>query len=316
MDDRTARPQAPAIPASASRRLLAAFLAGRNPRTLAAYRADVQHFAAFLGAATVEDAARALLAGGQGRANETALRYRAHLQERGLSPATVNRRLAAVRSLVKVARVIGLVPWKLDVEPLKAEPYRDTRGPGREGFRRMLMLLEGRDDARARRARALLSLGYDLALRRGEVGALNVADVDLEAGTVAVLGKGRATKQRMTLPEPTRATLADWLEARGAEPGPLFLNFDRAGKGGRLTPASINRIVHALGRAAGLRVTYHGLRHASITRALDLSGGNVRAVQRHSRHQDVRTVGRYDDERRDLAGEIARKVAEDAREDM
>jgi integrase/recombinase XerC len=51
------------------------------------------------------------------------------------------------------------------------------------------------------------------------------------------------------------------------------------------------------------------LRHASITEALDATGGNIRAVQRFSRHKDVRVIERYDDNRQDLAGDVARKVA-------
>jgi integrase/recombinase XerC len=54
------------------------------------------------------------------------------------------------------------------------------------------------------------------------------------------------------------------------------------------------------------------VRHASITRVLDLSGGDVRAAQKFSRHRSVATVLRYDDNRRDLAGELARRLAEDS----
>jgi integrase/recombinase XerC len=296
-----------------SRRLVEAFLSGRNHRTRAAYGRDLADFAAFLGAGSPEEAARALLAGGPGTANETALTYRAHLQGRGLSPATVNRRLAAVRSLVKLARVLGLVTWTLEIPGLKSCAYRDTRGPGREGFLRMLAQLEDRTDAKALRDRAILRLGYDLALRRGEVAGLDVADVDLEAGTVAVLGKGKTQKELLTLPAPTREALAAWLTTRGTAPGPLFLNFDRAHKGVRLTGTSINRVVKALGLAVGLDVHAHGLRHAGITRALDLSGGDVRSAARFSRHARLETLQVYDDAREDLGGRLARLVADDAR---
>ena len=40
-----------------------------------------------------------------------------------------------------------------------------------------------------------------------------------------------------------------------------------------------------------------------------MTGGNVRAVQKFSRHRDVRIIERYDDNRLDLAGEVARQVA-------
>ena len=51
------------------------------------------------------------------------------------------------------------------------------------------------------------------------------------------------------------------------------------------------------------------LRHAAITEALDKTNGDVRAVQRFSRHCDVRTLQVYDDARIDLAGRVAREVA-------
>jgi len=301
------RPTGQALDAApAAPRLLAAFLAGRSPQTLRAYRKDLQDFAGFLGVATVEAIPGALLGGGQGAANELALGYRAHLQGRGLAPATVNRRLAAIRSLVKLARVVGLVPWALDVDGVRSETYRDTRGPGRQGFRLLLAALNDRTDAKGLRDRALLRLLFDLGLRRAEAVRLDVADLDLSAGTVDVLGKGRTQKARLTLPGPTREALAAWLAARGNQPGPVFTSCDRAGKGsGRLTGAAVYTIVRRLGIQAGLgKVRSHGLRHAAITEALDLTGGDVRAVQRFGRHRDLRTLQRYDDNRK-LRHEVA-----------
>ncbi len=54
------------------------------------------------------------------------------------SANTINRRLTALRSLVKLGRTLGLVSFTLEVQSVKADPYRDTRGPGRAGFRDML----------------------------------------------------------------------------------------------------------------------------------------------------------------------------------
>jgi integrase/recombinase XerC len=68
-------------------------------------------------------------------------------------------------------------------------------------------------------------------------------------------------------------------------------------------------MVRKLGQRAGLAVRPHGLRHGGITEALDLTNGNVRAVQRFSRHRDVRILSIYDDNRLDLAGNVARLVA-------
>jgi len=53
----------------------------------------------------------------------------------------------------------------------------------------------------------------------------------------------------------------------------------------------------------------HGLRHAAITTALDWTG-DLRAVQPFSRHQDVRVLTVYDDNRADLGEQVAQRVAE------
>ncbi|HJY85987.1 MAG TPA: tyrosine-type recombinase/integrase, partial [Candidatus Acidoferrales bacterium] len=276
-----------------------------------AYRQDLEDFAEFIPVSSVEEAARLLLTGGHGGANALALAYKTHLYELGLAPSTINRRLAALRSMVKLARSLGMIPWSLEVESVKSEPYRDTRGPGRDGFRRILDRLVQRTDPKGIRDIALLRCLYDLALRRAEVVGLDLEDLDLAAGTLAVLGKGRTEKSPVTLPGPTKAALEAWLAIRGPTPGPLFRSLDRARKGnGRLTGGAVYLIVRKLGRKAGLETRPHGLRHAAITEALDLTRGDVRAVQKFSRHRDVRTLERYDDARQDLAGEVAKKVAE------
>src|SRR5262249_51969475 len=96
---------------------------------------------------------------------------------------------------------------------------------------RVLAALDGRTDAKGLRDRALLRLLFDLGLRRAEAVGLDVGDLDLEAGTADVLGKGRTQKVRLTLPGPTREALAAWLAVRGPPPGPLLTSCGRAGKG-------------------------------------------------------------------------------------
>jgi len=59
------------------------------------------------------------------------------------------------------------------------------------------------------------------------------------------------------------------------------------------------------------RTTPHGLRHQGITRALDLAHGDVRKVRRFSRHAKLETLLKYDDNRVDEAGAIARMLSED-----
>lgn len=292
------------------RELMDAWLGGRSPLTVEAYRRDLLDFTAYLGADSPERATEILLGAGGGQANLVALRYRAALLERGLSPATINRKLSALRSLVKVGRTIGIVDFALDVENVRSESYRDTKGPGVAGYRAMLDALSVRQDSKGARDRAMLHLLFDLGLRRAEVVSLDLEHLDIAGESVSIMGKGRRERISLTLPEPTCEALAEWISFRGEEDGPLFTSLGKGGApGGRLTGRGLHKIVAAIGAQVGLSVWPHGLRHAAITTALDLTGGDVRSVARFSRHLDIRVLGRYDDNRSDMAGQVAALVA-------
>ena len=296
----------------AATRLVDAFLSGRNARTLIAYRQDLEGFRAFLMVEDLSHAAARLIGQGPGIANETALRYKADLRDRGLAPATINRRLAALRSMVKLARTLGLVGWTLEVSNAKSQAYRDTRGPGREGFSALLITV-GKQDAKAARDRAILRLLFDLALRRAEVVGLDVEDVDLALGEISVLGKGREQKETLSLPTLTVEVLRAWLNVHPTKTGPLFVNFDRAAKGqGRLTGAAVYYLVRRYGKLAGLKTRPHGLRHAGITEAVKLAqahGYGLEEVLDFSRHADVKTLMIYRDRERNAQGRLAELVA-------
>jgi integrase/recombinase XerC len=289
--------------------LIKAFLRGRNWRTIDAYRKDLEDFRAFLGASSIDDASKILLSRGPGQANALALAYKTHLIERGLQAATVNRRLAALRSLVKLARTLGLTLYTLQIENMKSQSYRDTRGPGRAGYLAMLDHARKAKEPKAIRDTAILHLLYDLGLRRGEVTELKLTDLDLTAGTLSILGKGRTQREALTLPSETKKALAEWLRIRGTDSIYLFHNFDPSGKTRGLTGDGLYKIIAYLGKKAGIKARPHGLRHSAITSALDLTGGNIRAVAKFSRHRNIQVLTLYDDNRSDLGGSVAAMVA-------
>jgi len=295
--------------------LVAAFLAARKPSTVRAYARDLADFAAFVGRPSAGIAVEYLVGLPAGEAHALALGYKAHMIDRRLAPATINRRLAALRSLTKLARTLGRSAWTLATEGLRSEKYRDTRGPGLDGWRRLWAEAEAAGDGpKARRDRAILRLLYDRGLRRGELVGLDLADLELGADppAVTILGKGRAERERLTINAPTARALAAWVEARGSKPGPAFVPLDPGAGLGRLTGEAVRRVVRGLGRRAGLArpARPHGLRHAAVTRALDL-GRDIRDVAQFSRHKDIRTLLIYDDRRQDVGGDIARALGDD-----
>ena len=282
---------------------------GRGPLTERAYLQDLHALRLFVGVPTLEDLAEGLVQQGLHGATALVMQFRASMRASGLAAATINRRLSTVRGLLRVARMLGLVGWSLEVEPVRAQACRDTRGPGLEGVRAIMAHLRGQSGPKALRDLAIVRLLFDLGMRRSEVVGLDLADVDLAHGTVRVLGKGRESRETMTLPGPTVEAIRAWLGHRGQAPGPLFTALDRASHGHRLTGTAVRDLVGQAGAAVGLRVRPHGLRHAAITAVLDHNGGDVRAAQRFSRHRDLRTLSIYDDNRRDLGGQMAAMIA-------
>jgi integrase/recombinase XerC len=296
--------------------LLAAFLASLRPLTLKGYLFDLGDFARWIERPTPTQAVEKLLSLDGGHANALVLQYRSALTARGLASATIGRRLAALRSVTKLARTLGRIAWSLEIRSPPLEARRDVRGPDRDGWRKLWKAAKGQGDGRqARRDRAIISLLYDLALRRTEVVTLDLADVDFEGLSIGIVGKGHTERQRLTLPKPTLNALADWVAVRGTESGAMFTRTDRGRPSAeRLGGDSIARLVARLGTLAKLArpLRAHGLRHASITAALDL-GHDIREVRKFSRHIKIDTVIQYDDNREDSAGKIAKRVAGDRR---
>lgn len=308
--------------------LAGAFFARYAGSTLRTYRLKLEAFSRWAGV-TVEVLPSTLLARGATGVHLDVERYRAYLRdERGASPATINGHLAAIRSLMRFMRRAQVCQWTLDVASEKSRAYRDTRGPGLPAVRAMLRAAARQTNQRkAARDVAIVRLLNDLGLRRSELVGMDVPDhIENDAGempsAILVRGKGSTDRTRLTLPPKTATSVRAWIVERGPIGGPLFISLDpgagHLGRGGRartlddrLSGEGVARILDALAKRANVsdRVRPHGLRHTAITALLD-HGAGLRETQRFSRHADPRTLMQYDDNRADIAGEMARAVSE------
>jgi integrase/recombinase XerC len=233
---------------------------------------------------------------------EMVLRYRRHSIDKKLAPSTINVRLAAIKSLVDMARKLGKTAIDLtDIESIPSESYRDTRGISVEQFKSMLEAIDPSTSIGVRDY-AIMLLFWGNALRRGEIASANIEDFLPQQQQLTILGKGKRAKVGIDLSDSVSYALEEWLNFHPCNvPGqPLITSLSHNCYGARMAGDSIYRIVQGYAEAAGIerRVSPHRLRHSSITAFLDASGGNLRAAQALSRHSNQNTLTLYDDNRR------------------
>ncbi len=216
------------------------------------------------------------------------------------APATANASVAAVRGALRSAWLAGLMNRDALERSLAALPRVPGRSaPGRAlsppEVRRLFATAADQRPAAAARDGALLALGYGMGLRRSEIAAAEFADLDLDAPTLRVRGKGR--RDRMGHPSPgARAALANWTRIRGPKPGPLLLALRHGGRvrDAGLSPRAVGKRVRTLAHRADLGdVSPHTLRRSFATALLD-SGCDLATAADLMGHARTDTTRLYD----------------------
>ncbi|MGL4498647.1 MAG: tyrosine-type recombinase/integrase, partial [Planktothrix sp.] len=89
-------------------------------------------------------------------------------------------------------------------------------------------------------------------------------------------------------------------------------SWEIASYGHRLTGTGVYKIVSQIAREAGINkpLSPHRIRHSGITAALEATNGDVRKVQKLSRHSDLNTLMIYDDNRKNQQGEVTNLLAD------
>jgi integrase/recombinase XerD len=273
---------------------------GLSPNTVASYRRDLARYAAFCAGTGLESAERvdpaavaAFVASlsaarhrGGGRKQEDPRPYRT---------SSVARSLAAVRSFHRFLVAEG----EADLDPTASAvrprvPRSLPRPLSVDEVARIVEAPSGQEPA-ALRDRAILETLYGAGVRISELVGLDVDDVDLEEGTVRVLGKG--SKERIVpLGRLAREAVGAYLSggrpglASARTRGAMFLN----ARGGRLSRQGCWHVLKASAARAGVRqrVTPHTLRHSFATHLLE-GGADVRVVQELLGHASVTTTQIY-----------------------
>lgn len=299
--------------------LIATFLESKGPATREAYRQDLKCFESYLVSGVGIQSLPTLFSLTTAELNLVVLKYREHLVGKKLSPSTINRRFGAIRSLFKLARLLGHTISEIEIPNMKSEAYRDTKGPGLPAFKRMISAAANQNGMKATRDRAILRLLFDLALRASELVDLDLFHIEFEQKRLSIKGKGRTQREFLSIPSTSLESLKDWIVIRGYDPGPLFFNLVRdVPKRKRLSRIGLYELVRGLGEDVEVKTRPHGIRHLSISEACKVAQNNGYALEEvmdHSRHKSVSTLMIYRDRERDTQGAISTLVSNTILED-
>ncbi|PYN41921.1 MAG: site-specific tyrosine recombinase XerD, partial [Candidatus Rokuibacteriota bacterium] len=178
------------------------------------------------------------------------------------------------------------------------EAPRRTRSLPRTLSREVVAaLVESPDlnEPRGVRDRSVLELLYATGMRASECLGLTLDDVNLSAGYVVCMGKGR--KQRLV---PVGGEAAQWVSRYLRDVRPLYTRVRDSGRlfvnprGGRLSRQSLWTIVRRAAARAGLRqrISPHVLRHSFASHLLE-GGADLRSIQAMLGHADIATTQIY-----------------------
>ena len=229
------------------------------------------------------------------------LRYRFFLEQKNLAPSTINVRLAAVRRIAYEASDCGLL------SPELAAGIARVKGAKRLGIRigNWLTAEQGRallqgtqtETLRGKRDHAILAVLLGCGLRRAEIVALRMEDLQLreEHWVIAdLVGKGRHVR---TVPMPgwVKKTIDEWAATAGMSEGIIFRRISKEGKvwGPGITSKAIWHVVKAASKRSGIQnLAPHDLRR-TCARLCHLAGGELEQIQFLLGHASVQTTEKY-----------------------
>jgi len=260
---------------------------GLSELTVKNYVADLKHVASWVG----RDGGGALLA----TSGEDIEAYRLELvTARAHPPATVNRRLQAIRKFFRYALERGLV----DVDPslgIKLLPQSRSEGPrglDRSEVERLLGAVRQGSSRLTGRDYAIIQVMLQTGIRVGELTRLRLSDLQLSRnrGLLRIRGEGATGTREVPLNSSVRRAIGDYLTERaGSASDHLFLSV----KGEPLSARSVQRLVATYARAASLEgVTTYTLRQ-TYGQQLLRDTGNLSLVARLMGHKRLETAVKY-----------------------
>jgi len=265
-----------------------------NPRTRRAYQSDLREFMAFVGIRSPHEFRQVN--------RSHVLAWRTSLEQRGLQGASTRRKLAALSSLFEYlcdSHAVTQNPVK-GVKRPRVDTYEGKTPALADGQARHLLDAPDASTVKGKRDRAMLAVLLYHGLRRAELCALDVGDLQDRRGVKHLRIHGKGGKLRYVPLHPSAAArIEDYLEHAGHagdKPGPLFRALRNPRDDGRLSDMGVYRTVLQYGQALGLDMPMfgpHAMRATAATNALE-HGADIAKVQEWLGHANIQTTRIYD----------------------
>jgi integrase/recombinase XerC len=292
---------------------MAAFLAALAkddlaPATLRGYRYDLRHFLAWHQG--VQDAAFTI----KGLADYDLVAYRQHMVAAGRRPATVNRRLDALRRLCRWAQATGslIIDAAREVRPMRTVRNQQPVGLTDIEVHALLRAAGASSHGLSVRNYAMVQLMLQAGLRVGEVASLQIADISISARSGSVrIRQGKGLKAReVPLNATVRRALKQFLEERGLaskdKKAALFIS----SRNTAMPVRTIQAVITSIARRARLKrmaVSAHTLRHTFALGYLRDNPGKLIELASLLGHDSLDTTAIYTrPSRDDLAADLER----------
>lgn len=225
-----------------------------------------------------------------------------------LSFVTINRKLSALRGVLKTAWRLGEMTAEdyyraVDIENIKGETLPAGRELSDAEITRLMDVCDKDLTSSGVRDAAIIALMFSCGLRRNEVTKLNLSDYDSSRERLSILGK-RNKERTVYLVNEAAMAMSDWLQVRGSWEGALFPSFNGRPRklanhrneltNRRMTNQTVYNVLVKRGRQAGIRrFSPHDLRRTFVSRLLE-SGVDISTVAKMAGHSSVNTTARYD----------------------
>jgi integrase len=301
---------------TASNYLLSEFKARRAPSTVEAYEGSVKNWCDFLHEIGITDHGNFWedLHAWEGVSWGILEAFKAWMLQKGMSISTIELRISALRSLIRLAHKAGIIPVEdfaqlmqvksfYGAEAVHVDERREVTRIGNKKPeptpitpKQARRLKQQPNTPKGQRDRLMITLLLDQGLRISELHGLDVDSIDLETGLLTFYRKKVNKTQKHALSEDGLTAAEDYLSGNDIDSGPLIrrFGFDRVLTNIRLSQRGIRMNVKGLGKKIGLPdLTPHDCRHYWTTFWASKEGVNPFKLRAAGGWTSFKTVQRY-----------------------